>query len=176
MWHLIPLCCLNVGFSNIVVWLLLSAAQWKEELTCLVLRLGGSQPFCSSISAGSLHLAFSTGCWARPVGFESEILRVIRFILHFLLGLMLDKYLSHAESPGVCRAFSCGWSSVGLNEALAVHEAVAQLGFKYEKGKNKQSFSKPTRSCSYSPCIVGCVCAHTAHTLNGGRIILRPDL
>lgn len=65
---------------------------------------------------------------------------------------------------------------LGSSEASAVHEAIARLGFKYKKGKNKQSFSKNTCSCSYHHYVVGGLCVYTrAHTLNRIRIILRPN-
>lgn len=52
---------MNVDFSNIVVWLLLSAAHWEEWLTCLELWLWDLQPFSSIILAEALHLFLSTG-------------------------------------------------------------------------------------------------------------------
>lgn len=69
-------------------------------------------------------------------------------------------------SPCEFVELSPGWSTLGFSVASSVHEAIAQQGFKYKKGKNKQSFSKKPHVVVPATIILSEVCVYThKHTL-----------
>lgn len=127
-------CCVAPAVSSSLVW------------------YRGSQPFCSIIVGEAPHSVLKTGCQTRPVGFESKILRIMRFIPNFLVVLVLER---------------------GARGAAAVRGPVARLGLNVKNGKISKASPKKHAVIHTAFVLSGVT---NAHTLNRVRVILRTNL
>ena len=142
-------CCVAPAVSSTV----------KSAELCLVLRLGLSQPFCSVILAGALHSVFSTGCQTRPVGFESKISRMIRFIRNFLVVLVLHKYPSLTESPGLW-SFQLDEAALGSMRLQLCTRQLHNWDLNIKKGKISKASPKKHAVIHTAFVLLG-VCTYT---------------